>query len=101
MSFKKEYFNEKKIVKVTFMVPSGYVPGAKSVAVAGEFNGWNLKADLMKKDATGNFTLVKELSIGREYQFRYCADGHYWFNDDNADAYAPTQFNSENSVLDA
>jgi hypothetical protein len=42
-----------------------------------------------------------ELESGKEYQFRYLINGETWENDFEADAYAPTPFGVENSVVSA
>ena len=39
------------------------------------------------------------LETGRKYRFRYLVDGKRWENDWDADAYAPNQFGSEDSIV--
>ena len=54
----------------------------------------------MKKTKTGDFTASLHLDKERQYQFRYVVDGQTWLNDDEADAYVPTQVSYEqNSVI--
>ena len=41
------------------------------------------------------------LQSGRRYAFRYRRDDGTWFNDDAADAYEPSGFGDDNSILDS
>ena len=52
----------------------------------------------MKASKT-EFKTVVELESGREYQFRYLIDNATWTNDWAADAYLPTPYGVENSVV--
>ena len=49
-------------------------PGAKAVAVAGEFNRWNANANPMQKDATGIWTTTIPLKPGK-YQYKRTPPG--------------------------
>lgn len=86
-------------VRVTFEVPCSI--WAESIHLVGDFNDWDQQAHPLKKmrrsDATRRITL--ELDAGREYQFRYLVDGQKWYNDWQADAYAPNPFGGDNSVV--
>lgn len=86
-------------VRVTFELPADVAE--KQVAVVGDFNEWN--------PADGAMTFVKtrkvwkkdvSLPAGNTYQFRYFVDGRDWRNDEQADAYVPNQYFSENGVLE-
>jgi 1,4-alpha-glucan branching enzyme len=69
---------------------------AKSVAIAGNFNGWNAKKTPMKKN--GDVWQAKlELPRGR-YEYRFVVDGN-WVSDPNARESAPNPFGSLNSVV--
>jgi hypothetical protein len=48
----------------------------------------------------GSFSLSMDLETGRSYQFRYLLDGSIWINDDAADRYQDSGFNSQNSVIE-
>jgi len=70
--------------------------GAKSVAVAGSFNGWNAKKTPMEKN--GDVWQTKlELPRGR-YEYRFVVDGK-WVSDPSAKESAANPFGGDNSVL--
>ncbi len=54
-------------------------PNARTVAWAGEFNGWNASANPMTKDAQGVWSVVIPLPAG-EQQYKFVVDGQ-WFAD--------------------
>ncbi len=98
---KKQFLKSKPVCKATFTLPLEQVPSAASVAVVGEFNDWDITKGIpMKKDKDA-FKAVVELESGREYQFRYLADGVLWINDTKADNYVATPFGEENCVVNA
>lgn len=99
MSLTKRYLKSRPVCKVTFRLPKEVGESAQSAAVVGEFNGWSAKDHPMKKLKDGGFTTTIELEKGQSYQFRYLLDGRIWENESEADAYAPTIFRSENSVI--
>ncbi|NCC24648.1 MAG: glycoside hydrolase [Deltaproteobacteria bacterium] len=100
MSLEKKYLKTKPICKVTFRVPAEMAPGAGSVNLVGEFNGWDIYAMPMQRLKDGSFKLQLDLETDRDYQFRYLIDEMDWENDWSADGYRPTPFgNSENSVV--
>jgi 1,4-alpha-glucan branching enzyme len=69
---------------------------AKSVAVAGSFNGWDPKKTPLK-GVGGAWHAKVELSRGR-YEYRYVIDGQ-WMTDPNARESVPNPFGSVNSVV--
>lgn len=84
-------------LKVTFEIPAA--EGA-TVAVTGDFNGWDKDATLLKRrKKDGLFAASVTLDAGRRYEFRYCIDGSAWTNDPAADGSVPNNFGGENSVL--
>ena len=84
-------------VRVTFaMAP---MDGVKQLNLVGDFNSWSGTATPMEKDKSGEWAVTLTLEGGREYQFRYLADGATWHNDWAADAYRPNEFGSDNSVV--
>ena len=100
MSIKKEYFNEYRKCRVTFILPREIGKYAQKAHVVGEFNRWTHSATPMKKLKNGTFVAIIELPIHREYQFRYLLDNKVWVNDSDADRFEPTPFgDSENCVL--
>lgn len=84
--------------RVTLELPAA--AGARSVAVAGDFNGWSLTTHEMRQRDDGSFAITLDLDPGRVYMYRYWVDGERWDNDWSADAYEPNEFGGDNSVLD-
>ncbi len=100
MAVAKQFLKSKPICKVTFELPAEAVNGAKTVAVAGEFNSWDANAQVLKKQKDGSYKATVELPVGGEYQYRYILDGTTWLNDSAADKYVPSGVSSEeNSVV--
>lgn len=100
MAIAKQYLKSKPIVKVTFELSASAVNGAKTVALAGEFNNWDPNAQALKKQKDGSFKTTVELPVGGEYQYRYVIDGTKWENDSAADKYVSNGVSSEdNSVV--
>lgn len=100
MAIAKQYLKSKPIAKVTFELPADAVNGAKTVALAGEFNGWDTNAQALKKQKDGSYKATVELPVGGEYQFRYVLDGTTWTNDSAADKYVASGVSGEeNSVV--
>jgi 1,4-alpha-glucan branching enzyme len=97
---KKEYLKTKKVCRVTFRLPKIAATDAKSVNIVGDFNGWSIHANPMKKLRSGDYTITLELEPGREYQFRYLIGDSRWENDWNADKYVKSPYgDSDNSVV--
>jgi 1,4-alpha-glucan branching enzyme len=100
MALTKQFVKSKSIYKVTFTVPAEAAAEAKTVALVGEFNGWNPEeAIALKKQKDGSFKAILELGAG-EYQFRYILNDEKWENDWEADKYVPAGVDAtENSVV--
>jgi len=79
--------------KVTFQHEA---PGAGSVYLAGEFNGWSDSANLMT-NADGVWTLTMDLDPGT-YQYKFVADGS-WTADPGNPNTAEDGFGGSNSVV--
>ncbi|UCF10427.1 MAG: isoamylase early set domain-containing protein [Candidatus Bipolaricaulota bacterium] len=75
-----------------FLVPA---PGAESVTVLGNFNGWTA-TPLSDPDEDGIWTATIELPPGR-YEYAYLVDGRWWGQDPLADEYVRS-FGEYNSV---
>lgn len=100
MAVAKQFLKSKPLCKVTFELPTEAVNGAKVVAVAGEFNGWDTTAQVLKKQKDGKYKTTVELPVGAEYQYRYVLDGTTWTNDEAADKYVASGVSGdENSVV--
>jgi 1,4-alpha-glucan branching enzyme len=94
---KKTYTKTGRSCKVTFEFEN---PGdAKQIALLGDFNEWNANKHMMKHRKDGSFSITISLKPGREYKYRFLADGVNWFNDPQADKYVPNSFGTEDSVV--
>lgn len=96
----KDYLTTKNKCMVTFRLPSIAAPDAKSVCIVGEFNGWNMRKNPMKKQKSGDYSITLELERGKEYQYRYLIDQSKWENDWHADKYVKSPLGGcDNSVV--
>lgn len=94
----KKSFNKRGATcRVTFSMPAEI--NAQQIHLCGEFNQWNKSSHLMLRRQDGRFSLTLTLKTGRSYRFRYLIDSRRWENDWEADAYAPNNFGSEDSVI--
>jgi 1,4-alpha-glucan branching enzyme len=82
-----------KTKKVQFEFPA---PDAQKVYLAGDFNDWDLRANLMKKDKKGTWKTTLTLKPGR-YEYRFLKDGT-WENDPACAGCVPNDFGSSNCV---
>ncbi|MGD2137552.1 MAG: isoamylase early set domain-containing protein [Gammaproteobacteria bacterium] len=97
---KKRFLKTRPVCKVTFELPREAASGASRIALAGEFNDWDVETTLLKRRKDGSFSLTLDLPANREYQFRYLIDGRRWENDWHADKYLPNSVgDGENSVV--
>ncbi|MDA8088577.1 MAG: isoamylase early set domain-containing protein [Nitrospiraceae bacterium] len=96
---KKTYLKNRSACRVSFFLPEEAAPGAKKIAIVGDFNGWDRNANIMKKQKDGTFLLTLELPANREYRFKYLIDDTQWENDWCADKYVPNEFGGEDSVI--
>ena len=74
-------------------------PGAQSVSVAGDFNGWNPGQTKLERSEGGMWTATIPLKPGR-YQYMFVIDGKQWITDPLAGEASGDGFGSENAVLD-
>jgi len=83
-------------VEVTFTI-SGIE--AKSIAVAGDFNGWNTSVNQLEDpEGDGIWTGKVYLKPGR-YEYMLVVDDSKWVPDPSAKIYADDGFGSRNAVL--
>ncbi|MER2600261.1 MAG: isoamylase early set domain-containing protein [Caldilineales bacterium] len=95
---KKEASSRSSKMLVTFEYPGA--SRTQSVHLVGDFNQWNETATPMARKKRGDIWRAQlELERGRDYQFRYLADGTSWHNDWHADSYVPNIHGSDNSVI--
>ena len=72
-------------------------PHARTVAVAGTFNDWDLNRTPMSPGPNGSWRVTVWLPAGR-YEYRFLVDGH-WISDPSAKECAQNTFGSTNSVV--
>ena len=94
---RKQPIKKTNQVKVTFVLPADH-PHADS-SVVGEFNDWDPTANPLRKRSNNTYSAAVVLDAGKRYAFRYIHNGETYFNDEAADAYEPSGFGTENSVV--
>lgn len=92
----KEFTPKRTVCKVTLSVPAEWAK--KEIAVAGDFNDWDTKAEKLEKK-NGFWKTTLRLKPDNEYKFKYYIDGERWENDDAADKYVPNEFGTEDSLV--
>lgn len=76
-----------------------YAPGAQSVALVGDFNGWDTAATpLQRTGAAGAWVVTVPLPPGR-YRYAFLIDGTRWLADPGAPRAPDDDFGTPNSVL--
>ncbi len=86
--------------KITFSLPKQAVGMAKTVAVVGDFNNWDIQnGQKLTKQKDGSFAVTLDLATGKEYQFRFLINGEIWENAWDAPKYVPSPFGGDNSVV--
>jgi 1,4-alpha-glucan branching enzyme len=98
MALAKQFLKSKPLVKVSFeLSPENF--NGKEVAVLGDFNNWNPKETLLKKQKNGNYKTTLEFPVGTEIQFRYLIDGEYWLTDQTADKFISTGVSEDQNAV--
>ena len=92
----KKFLKTKDVCDVLFEYTND---DATEVALVSDFNDWEPVAMKQAKKAGSPFLAKVRLPKNGEYQFRYYVDGSYWANDEAADAYRPSEFGEDNSVV--
>ena len=73
---------------------------AHTVAIAGDFNGWDPQANLLEDpEGDGIWTGTLKLEPGR-YEYMFVLDGEKWFPDPNALRYVKDGFGNRNAILE-
>ncbi len=75
-----------------------YAPSAKKVALAGNFNKWDIKGLSAKKDSKGSWVAKINLKPGR-YEYKFFVDGS-WANDPRCTSCVPNAFGTHNCVVE-
>lgn len=73
-------------------------PGARSVSVVGDWNGWSPTAQPMRR-SDGLWEIRLHLQKGRDYQYQFLVNAKSWIPDPNAPLKIPNGFGGVNSVL--
>ena len=73
-------------------------PRAKRVSLAGNFNNWDVKSNLAKKDIKGNWTVKVSLKPGK-HEYKFFVDGN-WVNDPNCKSCVGNSFGSQNCITE-
>ena len=74
-------------------------PAARTVALAGSFNGWSTSATpLFRNGKRGLWTVLVALPPG-EHAFMYVVDGTQWMTPPLAEYYAEDGFGAKNGVV--
>ena len=73
-------------------------PSAKTVCVAGTFNGWDAETDPLKRDRAGRWKVVKYLSPG-SYEYRFVVD-KIWTADPLCPMRRPNVYGGDNCVIE-
>jgi hypothetical protein len=74
-------------------------PGAKTVQVAGDFNGWNPARTSLEQISDGAWAVTIQLKPGR-YAYMFVVDGKQWIADPFAAEQKDDGFGSRNAVLE-
>ncbi len=96
---KKSYSKTGKKCRVTFKLSAEIE--AETAVLCGDFNEWNQESHPMKQLKDGSFSVTISVPSNQTYRFRYLLDGERWENDWEADAYAPNEHGSDDSILQA
>lgn len=86
---------EEVVVYVQFDLDA---PGAASVAVAGDFDGWTGSYSLEDLDGDGNWTGRVPVRPG-VHAYMFILDGSTWMTDPRAQRYAEDGFGNRNAIL--
>lgn len=71
---------------------------AETVAVAGDFNGWNTRTHPLKSDGNGNWQRVMMLPLGT-YEYKFLVDGRWQTDPNNAES-RPNCYGTRNSIIE-
>lgn len=94
---KKQIVKPSGKVKLTFVLPADSTH--PQVSVVGDFNGWDPKANPLRRRNNGAMTALITVDPGQRLHFRYYTAAGEWFNDEVADAYEPGAHGAENGVV--
>ncbi|MFN8018917.1 MAG: isoamylase early set domain-containing protein [Acidimicrobiales bacterium] len=93
----KQKGKRSKDVKVTFSIPVEWLP--RKVSLVGDFNGWDLEANRMRKKGGAWVTSVS-LAPGERYRFRYVDELGRWHDDPAADDVVANDHGGVDGIVD-
>ena len=76
-----------------------FAPEANTVAVAGDFNSWDVQANMLERNGDGWWKTNLKLCPGR-YHYRFVINGEQWSEDPENSNKVPNEFASYNSILE-
>ena len=76
-----------------------FAPEANTVAVAGDFNSWDVQAHMLERNRDGWWKTNLKLTPGR-YHYRFVVNGEQWSEDPENPNKVPNEFASYNSILE-
>jgi 1,4-alpha-glucan branching enzyme len=91
---KKKQENKIQRRRITFKLEASE---AKEAILAGDFNSWDAKKHIMKRDNKGRWSKIVTLAPGR-YEYKFFVDGE-WQNDPSNDQVVPNSFGTLNNHL--
>jgi len=75
-----------------------YAPQARKVAVSGDFNKWQVDADVMSRQDGGVWTIDIKVEPG-VYSYMFVVDGKAWVTDPDAETYQDDGYGNKNAVM--
>jgi 1,4-alpha-glucan branching enzyme len=91
---KKMHKNKTQKRRITFKLEASE---AKEAILAGDFNSWDTKKHLMKRDNKGRWSKIVTLAPG-SYEYKFLVDGE-WQNDPRNDQVVPNSFGTLNNLF--
>jgi serine protease AprX len=72
---------------------------ARSVSVAGDFNGWSHVATPLKRDESGLWSTEINVPRAGQLEYKFIINGQHWIEDPSNGMKAPNDYGGLNSVL--
>jgi len=94
---KRDIIKDSRKVKVTFIIP--HDPSQPKVSVVGDFNDWDPSVSPLIKRNNDTRSVSVVLDPGQRYSFRYFSEDGQWFNDEEPDAFEPSEHGSQNCLV--
>ena len=89
----------KAVSKFKSVPVSYFAPEANTVAVAGDFNSWDVQAHMLERNRDGWWKINLKLNPGH-YHYRFVINGEQWSDDPENPNKVPNEFASYNSILE-